>query len=90
MDMDEAMDEAVRAKALLRELLAEEIEDGKIHLMTPGSTGELHGDHRPTVGVHLTINGPSFRNVRSNFLDKVKSVKDRGVDIIFFPVQSRE
>lgn len=87
MDADESFDVAVSAREDLVSALADEIAAGVIGLMMPGTTGELYGEHCPTVGVHLTIDVVSFRKMRSALMHKVKPVRDQGIAVSFFPAE---
>ena len=85
MDMEKALDEAARVTAELKVILAPLIDDGTIDFLSPGSTGELHGEHHPKIGVHLNIDRKLFRERQNELSELVRPVKGRGVDVIFFP-----
>lgn len=85
MDMEKALDEAARAAAELREILAPLISDGTIDFLSPGSTGELYGEHHPKIGVHLTIHKAAFLERKKELIELVRPAKQRGVEVVFFP-----
>lgn len=87
MDMEQSLDVASKARDELIAVLADEIAGGVIDLLTPGTTGELHGQHHPTVGVHLTVDVISFRKMKSALMHKVKPIRDNGVAVSFFPAE---
>lgn len=84
MDMEKSLDDAARATAELRVILADLIEDGTIDFMSPGSTGELHGEHHPKIGIHLNIDRATFRERREELLAIVRPAKDKGIEVVFF------
>lgn len=83
MDMEKALDEAVRAKHELHDLLADLIATGVVQQITAGATGKVQDVYAPTVSIHLATDRVSFRKMRSTLMAKVQPVKDNGVSVSF-------